>query len=279
MRSFDKEVIYELEQKALTIRRHILVMITEAGSGHPGGSLSATDFCTALYFKVLKHNPSNPLWQDRDRVIFSKGHVSALIYSLLAETGYFPIEKLKTFRKLNSCLQGHPSCKHIPSLEISTGSLGQGLSVAVGIALGGRLDKKNYHVYCIMGDGEIQEGQVWEAAMSAAHHKLDSLCAIIDHNKLQLDGEIAKIKNITPLKDKWQAFNWHTIEIHGHNMEEILDAFEEAKSTKNKPTMIIAHTVKGKGVSFMENKAEWHGKALNKEELQKALEELKEKEN
>lgn len=266
--------IAQLEKMARKVRYDIVKMIAEAGSGHPGGSLSCTDLMTALYFHHLRHKPADPLWHDRDRVVLSKGHSAPALYACLAEAGYFPVEKLLSLRKLGSCLQGHPSCRDLPGLEVSTGSLGMGLSVAVGLALGVRQDNRPSRIYCVMGDGEIQEGQIWEAAMAGAHYRLDNLCGIVDNNGLQIDGRCEEVMNINPVADKWRAFGWHTIEINGHDFTRILEAYREAEATKGRPTLIVAKTVKGKGVSFMENKEEWHGKAPNKELTEKALKEL-----
>ncbi|MFH0948555.1 MAG: transketolase [Elusimicrobiota bacterium] len=267
--------IQELEKKAKIIRADIIKMLCEAKSGHPGGSLSATDLMVALYFEKLKHNPKNPDWVDRDRVIFSKGHVCPLLYACLAESGYFPTAELITLRKLGSRLQGHPGRnKGLPGIELSTGSLGQGLSAGVGMALGFKLDKKSNRVYVLMGDGELQEGSIWEAAMSAAHYKLDNLCGIVDVNRLQIDGNVQDVMNVEPLPEKWRAFGFNVIEIDGHSMEQILSGYDKASQTKCQPSVIIAHTVKGKGVSFMENQAGWHGKTPNKEQAEAALKEL-----
>ena len=266
--------IQELEIKAKEIRRKIIRMIAEAGSGHPGGSLSSTDLITALFYSVLKHDPKNPSWPDRDRFHMSKGHCAPLWYAVLAERGYFPKEKLMTLRRLGSMLQGHPDPR-TPGIEVASGSLGQGLSVALGMSLAARIDKKDWRVYVLLGDGEIQEGNIWEAAMAARHFKIDNLCAILDYNGFQIDGKICNVMEIEPLADKWSAFGWHTIEINGHNMKEILNAYDEAKQIKGKPTIIIAHTIKGKGVSFMENVCDFHGRAPTKEEAEKALQELK----
>jgi len=249
-------------------------MITAAGSGHPGGSLSSTDLMTALYFNKLRHRPKEPSWPDRDRFVLSKGHCAPVLYACLAESGYFPVTQLLTLRKLGSCLQGHPSCRSLAGVEVSTGSLGMGLSVAVGMALGAKLDKKNIRVYCLMGDGETQEGQIWEAAMSAGHYHLENLCGIIDYNHLQIDGRVEAVMNIAPVADKWRAFGWHVIEIDGHDFKQILSSYDQAAANQDKPTMIVAHTIKGKGVSFMEDKEEWHGKAPSKELAAKALQEL-----
>ncbi|MDD2751883.1 MAG: transketolase [Candidatus Omnitrophica bacterium] len=269
----DSAQIKELETQAKEIRKSIVRMIAQAGSGHPGGSLSATDLITALYFAVLKHDPENPAWPDRDRFHLSKGHCCPLLYSVLAQRGYFSKDKLMTLRKLGSVLQGHPD-RRTPGIEVASGSLGQGLSVALGMSLAAKIDKKDYRVYVLMGDGEIQEGNVWEAAMAASHFKADNLCAILDYNGFQIDGNICNVMELEPLKLKWQSFGWHTIEINGHEMKEILSAYSEAKSTPGKPTIIIAHTIKGKGVSFMEGVCDFHGRAPTKEETEKALKEL-----
>jgi len=269
-----KRTVKELKEIAREIRILIIKMLTKAGSGHTGGSLSVVDLVTALYFKVMKHDPMNPKWPDRDRFILSKGHCVPAQYAALALSGYFDQELLMTLRKFNSSLQGHPDMTKTVGLEISSGSLGQGLSVGGGIALAGKYDRKDYRVYVILGDGEVQEGQVWEAAMSAAHYKLDNLCAFLDYNKLQIDGKVEEVMNINPISDKWRAFGWHSIEIDGNKMEEVLKACQEAKEIKNKPTMIIAHTVKGKGVSFMEGMVNYHGVAPTSEECERALKEL-----
>ena len=267
-----------LEDKANLIRQHIIEMIHAAESGHPGGSLSATDILATLYFHVMRHDPENPTWADRDRLVLSKGHAAPALYATLAEAGYLPVEELKTLRQLGSRRQGHPSMRHLPGIDMSTGSLGQGLSAAVGMALGGKLDRKDHNIYVIMGDGEIEEGNVWEAAMSAAHYKLDHLIAFVDRNRLQIDGRTAHVMSVAPVKEKWEAFGWNTISINGHEISEIIRAIEEAKATEGKPTIIIAHTVKGKGVSFMEGSLNFHGKAPNDEQLEIALRELREKE-
>ncbi len=263
-----------LENIAREVRIKVLKMLTAAGSGHTGGSLSAADIAVAIYFSKMNFNPNNPLWKERDRFILSKGHAAPLLYAILAQAGYFSPDMLNTLRKINSPLQGHPCSESLPGVEISTGSLGQGLSIANGIALGLKLDKIPARVYCILGDGETQEGQVWEAAMTAAHYNLDNICAVIDNNGLQIDGPVEEVMRIAPIHDKWAAFGWHVIEITGHKMEEILHALDEAESTKNKPTMIIAHTIKGKGVSFFEGKVEYHGVAPTQEELDRAIKEL-----
>ena len=256
------------------MRRDIVTMTAAAGSGHPGGSMSAVELMAALYFKEMNHRPAEPKWPGRDRFILSKGHACPVLYSVLARSGYYPVDELVTLRKFGSRLQGHPSCLLLPELEISSGSLGQGLSISNGLALSAKLNRQEFRVYCLMGDGELQEGQVWEAAMTAAHYKLDNVCAMLDYNGLQIDGDVEQVMGIAPLSAKWQAFNWHTIEIDGHDFTQIIAAYQEAKNTKGKPTIIIAKTIKGKGVSFMENVAGWHGKAPNQEELQKALAEI-----
>jgi transketolase len=266
--------IESLKVKAKIIRQHIIRMISRAGSGHPGGSLSAVELMVALYFHKLRINPKNPHWPERDSFLMSKGHAAPVWYATLAEAGYFPVTELGTLRKLGSILQGHPDMKRTPGVEMSSGSLGQGLSVANGIALAGKLDKKTYRVYVLLGDGENQEGQVWEAAMAAAHYKIDNLCAILDYNGFQIDGSIERVMSPLPLAEKWIAFGWNVITIDGHKFQEIIQALDQAETVKNKPTIIIARTVKGKGVSFMENKAEWHGKAPNAAETEKALKEL-----
>lgn len=264
----------QLQEKAKQLRISILNMIHEAGSGHPGGSLSAIDILTVLYYDVMNHDPKNPQWEERDRFILSKGHIAPALYSVLADCGYFDSSELKTLRKYGSILQGHPCMQKTPGVEVSSGSLGQGLSIATGLALGAKIDDCSFRVYCMMGDGETQEGQIWEAAMAAGHYRLDNLCAIVDFNGLQIDGRVENVMNINPYKEKWMAFNWNVIEIDGHNMADIREAFKKAKEFKTKPTVIIARTTKGKGVSFMENDAQWHGKAPNDEELRLALSEL-----
>ena len=265
--------IKELQEKAKEVRRLIIQMLAQAGSGHPGGSLSAADLITALFFAVLRNNPKEPNWKDRDRFHMSKGHCCPLWYAVLAELGYFPKEKLLTLRQLGSMLQGHPD-RRTPGVEVASGSLGQGLSVGLGMSLAAKIDNQNYRVYVLMGDGETQEGNIWEAAMAVSHYKCDNLCAILDYNGFQIDGKVKDIMNLEPLPAKWQAFGWNTIEIDGHNMQEILSAYEKAKTVKGRPTIIIARTIKGKGVSFMENVAGFHGRAPTKEEAEKALKEL-----
>ncbi len=264
-----------LNCKAAVLRCHVIKMITAAKSGHPGGSLSAADLVTALYFGgVLRHDPENPYDPERDRFIMSKGHAVPILYAALAEAGYFPVEQLDTLRKLGSPLQGHPSKADFPLMEASTGSLGQGLSVGVGMAMAGKLDGAGYRVYVMLGDGECEEGQVWEAAMSASAHKLDNLVAILDYNKYQLDGPLCEILNWEPVPEKWTAFGWHVIEVDGHNSAAILAAFAEAGTVTGKPVCIVAHTVKGQGVSFIAGNNDWHGKAPTCEECEKALAEL-----
>ena len=263
-----------LKEKAKEIRKSIVSMITEAKSGHPGGSLSATDILTALYFSEMNVDPTNPKMKGRDRFVLSKGHAAPAIYATLAEKGYFSKDELMTLRKFGSRLQGHPDMKKLPGIEISTGSLGQGLSVANGMALNAKIFDENYRTYVVLGDGEIQEGQIWEAAMTAAHYKLDNLCAFLDSNNLQIDGNVTEIKGVEPLDKKWEAFGWNVIKIDGHDFEQIFSALDKARECKGKPTMIIAKTIKGKGVSFMENVCGFHGVAPTLEELERALAEL-----
>ena len=265
----------ELEAIATQLRKHVIAMTCAAASGHPGGSLSAADIVTVLYFSQLRYDPKRPDWPERDRFVMSKGHAAPILYAALAEAGYFPVSYLKTLRQLGSSLQGHVDMLSLPGIEMSTGSLGQGLSAANGMALANRLDKKTARVYCLLGDGECQEGQVWEAAMTAAHYKLDNLTAIVDHNKYQIDGPVAKIKNLAPFHDKWRAFGWNVIGCDGHSMTALLDALARAEQTKGQPTVIVADTIKGKGVSFMEaNPLDYHGKAPSKDEEKTALAEL-----
>jgi len=267
-----------LKKKANQIRKLIIKMLSQAGSGHPGGSLSCVEIITCLYFEVMRHNPKDPNWSERDRFHLSKGHACPAWYSALSLAGYFEEKHLFTLRRLGSILQGHPD-RRTPGVEVASGSLGQGLSVALGMSLALRLDKKDSRVYCLMGDGEIQEGNIWEAAMASAHFKVDNLCGIVDYNRFQIDGRIEKIMDIEPLVSKWESFGWHVIQVDGHNIEELLEAFEEAKQIKGKPTVIIAHTVKGKGVSFMEHVVDFHGRAPTKEEEKIALKELEDLEN
>ncbi|MBU0762537.1 MAG: transketolase [Candidatus Altiarchaeota archaeon] len=268
------DLVKELKSKSKLVRKHILEMTTRACSGHPGGSMSCIDIVVALYFYKMRHRPEDPRWEGRDLFILSKGHASPALYSVLAESGYFPVEELKTFRQMESFLEGHPCRKTIPGVDASTGSLGQGLSIAAGLALGAKLDKKDRRIYVMLGDGESQEGQVWEAAMSCSHYRLDNLCAILDRNSLQIDGSTEEVMAIEPIADKWASFGWNVLTIDGHNVGEIIRALDDAESLKGLPTMIIANTTKGKGVSFMENVCEYHGKPLSKEQLCEALKEL-----
>ena len=267
--------IAELQKKATQIRLDILEEVFSASSGHPGGSMSIAEILTYLYFKEMKIDPKNPKWEDRDRFVLSKGHTAPGLYAALAERGFFPTEDLKTFRNVNSYLQGHPDMKGVPGVDMSSGSLGLGISTACGMALSGKIYNKDYRVYTVLGDGEVAEGQVWEAAMFAAHYKLDNLCAFVDFNGLQIDGAITDVMNSTPIDEKFKAFGWKVIVIDGHDFNQIEKAVEEAKATKGQPTMILCKTVKGKGVSFMENKAGWHGKAPNADEYAQAVAELK----
>ncbi len=264
----------EMEAIAKRLRRHIITMTGKAGSGHPGGSLSAVEIVTALYFKLLRHKPLDPQWSDRDRFILSKGHAAPLLYATLAECGYFPVDELATLRQLDSRLQGHTDRTVTPGVEMSAGALGQGLSFAIGIALAGRLNSQKHRVYVLLGDGECDEGQIWEGAMAAAHFKMDNLVAIVDNNGLQIDGWNRDVMNLDPFAKKWQAFGWRVIEVDGHDLSQLIDAFNRAKLVKGQPTVIIAHTVKGKGVSFMENNPDFHGKTPNAAEVKIALKEL-----
>ena len=264
----------ELQSKARNVRKHIIRMLGEAGSGHPGGSLSIADILVTLYFEEMNIDPQEPKKADRDRFVLSKGHSAPALYATLAERGFFPAEELQQLRETGAMLQGHPDMKHIPGVDMSTGSLGQGLSAANGMALALRLDKSKARVYAIVGDGEIQEGQIWEAAMSAAHYKLDNLVCFIDHNGLQIDGSNEEVMNVNPVADKFRAFGWNVIAINGHDVDAIRAALLVARTVKGQPTAIVAETVKGKGVSFMENQAGWHGKAPNEEQCQQALREL-----
>lgn len=269
----DLKKIKELEKKARQIRILIVEMLSKAGSGHPGGSLSSADLLTCLYFSVMRHNPNDPGWPDRDRFHLSKGHCCPALYAVLAEIGYFSKSELKSLRQFGSMLQGHPD-RHTPGIEMCSGSLGQGLSVALGMSLAGKLDDKDYRVYCLMGDGEIQEGNIWEAAMAAAHYRCDNLCAILDYNGFQIDGRVSEVMSLHPLVEKWRGFGWYCIEVDGHNMAAIYKAFDTAKKIKEKPTIIIAKTIKGKGVSFMENVVDFHGRAPSKDETGLAFKEL-----
>jgi len=269
-----QDEILNLKLIANQLRQHVVKMVGEANSGHPGGSLSAADILAVLFFKEMRIDPANPKWQDRDRFVLSKGHASPILYAALAERGFFPKEWLLGFRKINSPLQGHPDMKKVPGVEMSTGSLGQGFSTAVGMALGLKLDKSPARVYALLGDGEIQEGIIWEAAMAAAHYKLNNLTAILDYNGLQIDGSVQEVMNPEPVADKWRSFGFKVITIDGHNIPEIISGINTARQYLEGPSIIIAKTIKGKGVSFMENRAEWHGTAPKPEQVEKALAEL-----
>lgn len=269
----ETEKIKKLEDYACQLRLLIVKMLAKAGSGHPGGSLSSTDIITVLYFDELRYRSAEPKWPNRDRFHLSKGHCCPAVYAALALSGYFDQKHLMTLRTFGSLLQGHPD-RRTPGIECASGSLGQGLSVAIGMSLAAKIDKKNYRVYCLLGDGEIQEGNVWEAAMAAAHFKRDNLCAVLDYNGFQIDGAVSEIMALEPLKAKWNSFGWHVIEIDGHNIKAILDAFKEAKEVEGKPSIIIAKTIKGKGVSFMENVVDFHGRAPTADETKQALDEL-----
>lgn len=264
----------ELQKKAVDVRKGIVTAVHAAKSGHPGGSLSAADIFTYLYFVEMNVDPKNPKAEDRDRFVLSKGHVAPGLYSALANRGFFPVEDLETLRHVGSYLQGHPDMKHIPGVDMSSGSLGQGFSAAVGMALAAKMQGKDYRTYCLCGDGEIQEGQIWEAAMFAGHRKLDNLVVIVDNNNLQIDGKISDVCSPYPIDEKFKAFNFHVINVDGNDFDALAAAFEEAKQTKGMPTTIVAKTIKGKGVSFMEDNAGWHGKAPNDEEFTIAMEEL-----
>ena len=266
--------IKRLQEKAKEVRKGIIEAVYSNKSGHPGGSLSIADIMTVLYFNQMNIDEKNPKWEDRDRLVLSKGHCSPALYSCLANRGFFDVEKLKTFRNINSNLQGHPDMNKVPGVDISSGSLGQGLSCANGMAIAGNMDNKNYRVYCILGDGEIEEGQVWEAAMASNKYKLDNLCVIVDNNNLQIDGTIEEVMSSYPIDEKFKSFGFQVINIDGHNIQEIIDAFDVAKNVKDKPTCIIAKTIKGKGVSYMENDVKWHGIAPNEEQYQLAMKEL-----
>jgi transketolase len=270
----EQALVSRLKEQARQIRRDIIIMLAEAGSGHPGGSLSAADILACLYFQVMRHDPARPDWLERDRFVLSKGHACPVLYAALAESGYFPKEQLMTLRKIGSPLQGHPDMRKVPGVEMTTGSLGQGLATAVGMALAAKLDGSRRRIFAMIGDGESQEGEIWEAAMAAAHYKLDNLTAILDFNGLQIDGPNVEIMDIQPAPDKWKAFGWNVIEIDGHDIPQILDALSPQRTAAGKPTMIVAHTIKGKGVSFMEGVVDFHGKAPNKEQAEKALAEL-----
>lgn len=271
-----KRSVEELQAIAKRVRRHVVEMTGAAKSGHPGGSLSAADIVVTLYFDTMRVDPARPDWPDRDRFILSKGHAAPVLYSVMAEAGYpcAPADQLNTLRKLGSVYQGHPDIRFLPGLEASTGSLGNGLSLALGMGCAARLNGAAWRVYCMLGDGEIQEGQIWEAAMFGAYHKVDNVCAIVDYNRIQLDGFVKDIMEIEPLRDKWRAFGWHTLECDGHDIPQVRAALAEAADTKGRPTVIIAHTVKGKGVSFMENNPKFHGVAPTPAEVALALQEL-----
>jgi len=268
------EQVSQLENRVKSIRSSIVSMVTEAQSGHPGGSLSAADILATLYFAEMNVDPENTQMKNRDRFVLSKGHAAPVLYATLAEKGFFPKEELLTLRKIDSRLQGHPSMKNLPGIDMSTGSLGQGLSVAAGMALAARLDNSDHRIFTILGDGELEEGMVWEAAMFAAHYKLDNLTAFIDYNGLQIDGPVSEVMSPLPIPEKWQAFSWNVIEIDGHDIHAIYDAIQSAKAVKGKPTMIVAKTVKGKGVCRMENIADWHGKAPSHEQCELFLAQL-----
>lgn len=267
--------IEELQQKARKVREDIIEEVYSAQSGHPGGSLSVADILTVLYFREMNIQPENPDWEERDRFVLSKGHCSPALYSCLANRGFFPVEDLKSFRNINSYLQGHPDKNKVPGVDMTTGSLGQGLSAANGMAIAGKVDQKDYRVYCVLGDGEIEEGQIWEAAMAASQYKLDNLCVIVDNNNLQIDGTIEEVMSSYPIDEKFRSFGFQVINIDGHDIEEIIKAFEVAKNIKGRPTCIIAKTTKGKGITYMENQAGWHGKAPNEEQYQQAMKEMR----
>ena len=261
-------------EKARQIRRHIIKMLGQAGSGHTGGSLSASDIVACLYFWEMNIDPADPHWPERDRFVLSKGHAAPVLYAVLAEKGFFPADDLNSLRTLGSPLQGHPDMCKVPGVEASTGSLGQGISWAVGMALAGKMDKKPYRVYALLGDGEIEEGMVWEAAMAASHYKLDNLMAFVDHNGLQIDGRVQEVMSPLPIPDKFRAFGWEVLEIDGHDHKQIMEALNTARTVSGRPTAVIAHTIKGKGCSFMEDRVEWHGVAPKPDEVKKALAEL-----
>ena len=274
MREINNDSIALVNEKALIIRESIIKMLGESGSGHTGGSLSAADIMACLYFWELNIDPKDPKAADRDRFVLSKGHAAPVLYATLAEKGFFPAEYLSRLRKLGSPLQGHPDMNKLSGVEASTGSLGQGISWSVGMALAEKMDKTGYRVYALLGDGELQEGMVWEAVMAAGHYHLDNLVAIVDNNSLQIDGRVEKVMGVQPIADKFKAFNWEVLSIDGHNAHQIMAALEKARSIKNRPTVIVAKTLKGKGCSFMEDKAEWHGVAPKKDEVERALAEL-----
>lgn len=274
MASCEQQALDKLARQAGVLRRHVIRMLGEAGSGHPGGSLSATDIMTVLYWHEMNTDPTKPDWPDRDRFVLSKGHAAPILYACLAEKGYFSVDELKTLRKLGSNLQGHPDSSKTPGVEVPTGSLGQGLSMGNGMALAAKMDGRDYRVYVLLGDGEVEEGMVWEAAMTSAHYQLDNLVAIVDNNNLQIDGDVRDVMGIKDLAQRFRSFGWATIDIDGHDYSQIVSAFRLARGTKGKPTAIIAHTVKGKGVSFMENQVGWHGSAPSQEQVEAALAEL-----
>ncbi len=269
-----EEDILNLKKTANNIRKGIIEEVYAGQSGHPGGALSCADILTVLYFNQMNIDPNKKDDPNRDRFVLSKGHASAALYATLAERGFFSKEELKSFRKLGSMLQGHPDMKHIPGVDMSSGSLGQGLSAANGMALSSKMDERGFRVYCLVGDGEIEEGQFWEAAMSSSHYKLDNLCVIVDNNKLQIDGPVSEVMNVYPLKEKLQSFGFKVFEVDGNNIDELISVFQKTKTVKEKPSAIIANTIKGKGVSFMENQVGWHGKAPNEEQYNEAMKEL-----
>ena len=268
------EMVYDLKVTANNIRKSVIEEVYSASSGHPGGSLSAADILTVLYFNQMNIDPKDPKNENRDRFVLSKGHASPVLYAALAERGFFDKEELKSFRKLGSMLQGHPDMKGVPGVDMSTGSLGQGLSAANGMALASKLDSKGYRVYALLGDGEIQEGQIWEAAMTSCHYKLDNLCVIVDNNNLQIDGSVDNVMNVYPIDEKFRSFGFEVFTVDGNNIDELITIFEKAKTVKGKPTAIVAKTIKGKGVSYMENQAGWHGKAPKEDEYKTAMEDL-----
>lgn len=269
-----EEDILNLKRISNNVRKSIVEEVYSAQSGHPGGALSCADILTVLYFNQMNIDPEKKDDLNRDRLVLSEGHASAALYAVLAERGYFSKDELKGFRKLGSMLQGHPDMKHIPGVDMTAGSLGQGLSVANGMAISSKLDERGFRVYCIVGDGEIEEGQIWEAAMASAHYKLDNLCLVVDNNNLQIDGKVSDVMSVYPLKEKFEAFGFEVLEVDGNDIDELITVFDKAKTVKGKPTAIIAKTIKGKGVSFMEDKADWHGKAPNDEEYKTAIEDL-----
>lgn len=268
------EMVHDLKVTANNIRKSVIEEVYSAASGHPGGSLSAADILTVLYFNQMNIDPKDPKNENRDRFVLSKGHASPVLYATLAERGFFDKEELKSFRKLGSMLQGHPDMKGVPGVDMSTGSLGQGLSAANGMALASKLDSKGYRVYALLGDGEIQEGQIWEAAMTSCHYKLDNLCVIVDNNNLQIDGSVDNVMNVYPIDEKFRSFGFEVFTVDGNNIDELITIFEKAKTIKGKPTAIVAKTIKGKGVSYMENQAGWHGKAPKEDEYKTAMEDL-----